>query len=143
MVRITDEGSHFEVPVEKVWKLLEAHGTEMTKIHPEAKNPKLEVQGENFAVVSWQMEQEGHNINVKVRTTRFPPLANVIEVLDGPMAGTKFVNYYTPKGNRTGVTVVGDFHSPVIPEAHLEKAAQEFLDNGFNEDTAYLKHHMK
>jgi hypothetical protein len=40
------------------------------------------------------------------------PLGLVVEALEGPIAGSKFFNYYTPKGNKTGVTVIGDFKSP-------------------------------
>jgi hypothetical protein len=135
MVRIVDDSDHFEAPIDKIWKLIEAHQTEMTTIHPGAKNPKMEGGGDNWGVVSWDSDQ-GH---MKLKVTAFPPIAQVLEIMDGPLTGTKFVNYYTPKGSRTGVTVVGDFHSKVIPEHQLEGAAREFLKQGFEEDSAYLR----
>jgi hypothetical protein len=56
------------------------------------------------------------------------------------MSGSKFFNYYIPNGNKTGVTVVGDFKSPMIyDENQLKQAVMSFLEQAFNEDSAYLK----
>ena len=139
MLRVVDDGSHFEAPLDKVWKLIELHATELAKIHPEAHNPKMEEGGENQGIITWDSEIQGNPVKMKIRVTSLPPFAQTIEFLDGPMTGSKLVNYYTPKGNRTGVTVVGDFQSPMLPESQLEGAVHEFLDNGFDQDSAYLK----
>jgi hypothetical protein len=32
------------------------------------------------------------------------------------MAGSKFFNYYIPNGSKTGITVAGDFKSPMMPD---------------------------
>ena len=139
MVRVVDEGSHFDAPIGKLWKLIEAHGTEIAKIHPNAKNAKIEPIGENQGMITFDSEMGGRDIQMKMRVTSLPPLAQVLELLEGPMAGSKLVNYYTPKGDRTAVTVVGDFESSMIPPGQLEAATHEFLDNGFAEDQAYLR----
>ena len=70
----------------------------------------------------------------------YPPLGLAIEALEGPIAGSKFFNYYTPKGSKTGVTVIGDFKSPMMSDDdQLRQAVLAFLEQAFNEDTAYLK----
>jgi hypothetical protein len=76
---------------------------------------------------------------VKLRITRAPPTAQVLEFLEGPLAGSKLVNYYTSHGDKTGITVIGDFVSPMLPDAAVHAAAKDFLDNGFAEDGVYLK----
>ncbi len=139
MVRIVDDGSHFDAPLDKVWKLVDAHNTEISTIHPEIRNVKIEQGGENQGILTFDSEDKGQTFRTKLRITVLPPFAQAFEALEGPMTGSKFVNYYTPKGNKTGVTVIGDFESPMIPPAHLEGAVHEFLDNGFNADSAYLK----
>ena len=47
MVFIVDEGSEFGAPLEKVWKLSEAHAKDAAKIHPSGKNYKTENVSEN------------------------------------------------------------------------------------------------
>lgn len=37
MVFIEDKGSRFKAPLDKIWKLLEAHDYEGDKIHPETR----------------------------------------------------------------------------------------------------------
>jgi hypothetical protein len=67
-------------------------------------------------------------------------LGVAIELLEGAIAGSKFFNYYIPNGNKTGVTVIGDFKSSMMPdENQLKQAVMSFLEQAFNEDSAYLK----
>jgi len=140
MVLIVDEGSEFEAPLEKVWKLSEAHAKDAAKIHPAGKNHKTENVSEYAVIQSWESDMQGQTIKTKIRVTRFYPLGVAIELLEGPVAGSKFFNYYTPNGNRTGVTVVGDFKSPIMTdENQLRQAVLSFLEQAFNEDSAYLR----
>ena len=140
MVLIVDEGSEFEAPLEKVWKLSEAHAKDAAKIHPGGKNYKGENISEYAAIQSWESDMQGQTIKTKIRVTRFYPLGVAIELLEGPVSGSKFFNYYIPNGNRTGVTVVGDFKSPIMTdENQLRQAVLSFLEQAFNEDSAYLK----
>ncbi|MCI4353337.1 MAG: hypothetical protein L3K14_08180 [Thermoplasmata archaeon] len=138
MVRIIDEGSHFEAPIDRVWKLIGAHRTEFGRIHTDALDVVVEPGGDHYYVVNWHRELEGRRVPVKIRATEFPPLGRAVEILAGPMAGTKIIYYYTPKGPQTAVTAIGEFRSPAIPEARLEGAARGFLNGVFEEDTAYL-----
>jgi hypothetical protein len=139
MVRITDEGSHFDAPIDKVWKLVELHGEKLSEIHPDIQHPKMERVGENQGMINYTMDMNGQKISIRLRTTVLPPLAQVLEHLDGPMAGSKIISYYTPKGDKTAVTVVADFESPVMTPPQLEAAARDFLDRGFDQDQSYLK----
>jgi hypothetical protein len=61
------------------------------------------------------------------------------------MAGSKFLNYYVPKGDKTEVVVVGEWASKTIPAAHLEKAVWANLEKVYSEDVEGLKsfHHRK
>ncbi|HZY71437.1 MAG TPA: hypothetical protein VFF67_10740 [Thermoplasmata archaeon] len=139
MVRVVDQGSHFEAPIDKVWKLIEAHQHDMDGVHPGSKNIKQAMEGPNQAVAAWTVEMNGRDTPMKIRVTPLPPLGQAIEVLEGPMAGSKFMNYYTPRGNKTEVTVVGEFASPMIPESQLEGAVRQFLNDAFDQDSAYLR----
>jgi len=137
MVRIVDEGSHFDVPIDVVWKYvqdIEHHG--LTHHGPYTQMKTLT---ENSTELSWDSEQRGNQVKVRTRVTSLPPLGVAIEILDGPMVGSKFFNIYSPKGEKTEITVIGDFASKTIPPAQLEPAARGFLDTVFNEDSAALK----
>jgi len=53
---------------------------------------------------------------------------------------TNLVFFYFPNGNKTGVTVVGEFTSSMMPdENQLKQAVMSFLEQAFNEDSAYLQ----
>ena len=136
---VEDSGSFFDAPIDKVWKLSQAHQTELEKIHPDMKNSKSEMISENSNIVSYDTNMQGQTIKNKIKITIHYPLGMAFEFLEGPMTGSKFFNYYTPKGNRTGVTVVGDFTSPSMSDEMLKQAVLSFFEHGFNEDVAYLK----
>jgi|SRR5579871_2769001 len=138
MVRIVDEGSHFDASIDKVWSLIAAHRTEFNRIHTDAMDTKVVSEGDHFYTVSWHRDMDGRRVPVKIRSTEFPPIARAVEILEGPMSGTKIIYYYTPAGTRTAVTAIGEFCSPAIPEARLEGAARGFLNGVFDEDAAYL-----
>lgn len=138
-MRIIDEGSHFDAPIGKVWQLVESHRDHLSEIHPDVQHPTIAQVGENQGMISYTMEMNGHKIPVRLRTTALPPTAQVLEHLDGPLAGSKVISYYTPKGARTAVTVIADFESPMLTPPQLEAAARDFLDRGFDQDQAYLK----
>ena len=69
----------------------------------------------------------------------FPPTGMIIEITAGPMAGSKMFTLYHPKGNKTEVTIVGDFVSKQIPEDQIEPAVRGMLEMFYNEDVAGLK----
>jgi hypothetical protein len=139
LVHIEDSGSFFDAPIDKIWKLVEAHGTDLTKIHPDMKNVKAEMISENSNVVGYDNEMQGQTIRSKIKITTYYPLGLAFEMLEGPLAGSKFFNYYIPGGNRTGITVVGEFKSPSMNDDMIRQAVKSMLDNGFDQDGAYLK----
>jgi hypothetical protein len=140
MVFIIDEGSEFEAPIEKVWKLNEAHLKDAGRIHPGGRNYKTENISDSTTTTSLETDIQGQSSNIKIKITKFYPLGVAIELLEGPMTGSKFFNYYIPNKNKTGVTVVGDFKSPIInDEAQLRQTVLSFLEQAFKEDSTYLK----
>lgn len=79
---------------------------------------------------------QDQSLNNRIKVTKFYPLGVAIELFEGPLTGSKFFNYYIPSENKTGVTVVGDFKSPIInDEAQLRQTVLSFLEQAF----VYLK----
>jgi hypothetical protein len=135
MVFILDEGSTFKAPLDKVWKLNQSEGEHS---HPSLRNQKGEQQGEHL-ILSYETQMpDGSWTKNKVRTTAFPPVGIAFETLEGPMTGSKSFQFYTPKGNETGITVVGEFVSKGVPDAALKGAVMAFLARVFDEDSKNL-----
>jgi hypothetical protein len=77
---------------------------------------------------------------MKIRGTMYYPLGIAFEILEGLFADSKYFVYYIPiDNNKTGVTVVGDFKSNMIPEDEIKPIVLDFSERVFNEDVAYLK----
>lgn len=136
MVFVKDEGGFFNAPIEKVWKLVQLHSTELSKIHSTARNPTTQRISETSGITSWE-DENGEKI--KTKSDIYAPIGLAVEFIEGPMAGSKFFNYYTPKGDTTAVTVVGEFKSPSLSEEELKEVVSEFLEHGFVEDSEYLE----
>jgi hypothetical protein len=135
MAHIEDLGSHFDAPIETVWKFIQSpvdHG----ESHSDRRNVKAEPDGENMMKTSWEQNIEGNWVKVSNRVTMFAPVAMLVQSIEGPLAGSKFMMYYTPKGAKTGVNVVGDFHSKMIPPEKLEQMVMANLAHAFDEDSA-------
>jgi hypothetical protein len=139
MVHIKDEGSHFEAPIETVWAFLQAQDAHEESHSKSTRNRDSKPLTENSMILSMERNVNGQWMKEKNRVTMLPPLGLAIEVLEGPLAGSKFVNIYTPKGNRTGIDIIGEFNSSQIPAAQLEHAVRANLETVFNEDSAALK----
>lgn len=138
MVHIKDEGSYFDAPIELVWKYLntpEEHGP----AHKGRRNVQIKPAGENAILLSQEQEMGGQWVKVANKITMVPPIGVIIEMVEGPMAGSKSFTYYTPKGNKTEVTVVGEWTSKMLPEAQLRPAVLGILEQVYNEDNAELK----
>jgi hypothetical protein len=135
MVFIKDEGSEFKGPIDKIWKL---NATEGQHSHPSLKNVTGEPAGENTMILSYDVDAGGKTIRVRNKVTMVPPLGELFETLDGPMAGSKSFSYYTPKGNNTGITVVGEWKSSVMSDDQIKEAVMSFLQTVFDEDQANL-----
>jgi hypothetical protein len=138
MVHIEDLGSHFDAPIETVWKFIlspEEHG----RSHGNRRNVRGEPDGENRMRVSWEQHVNGQWVKVANQVTMFAPVAQLVHSTEGPLAGSRFLMYYAPKGGRTAVNVIGDFQSPVIPPAQLEAMVLASLSEAFDDDSAAIR----
>jgi hypothetical protein len=137
MVHIKDEGSHFDAPIETIWRYLQSpdHGP----AHRSTRNQQMKPISETSFIISQEQNMNGQWVKTANRITTFPPVGLSIEVIEGPLAGSKMINVYTPKGNKTGIDVYGDFTSKQIPPAQLEAAVRGNLEIAFNEDSAAIK----
>ena len=81
----------------------------------------------------------GKTVRMKIKNTLYPPFGIVQEHLEGPTAGSKAFLYYIPKGDRTGVTVVGDFRLEGADEQRTKEAILAQLQVVFEEDNSNLK----
>jgi hypothetical protein len=138
MVHIEDLGSHFDAPIETVWKFILSPDDHGRSHATSRRNVKGEPDGENGMKLSWEQNVQGKWVKVVNRVTMFPPVAQLVHSVEGPLAGSRFLMYYAPKGNRTAVNVIGDFQSPVIPPAQLEPMVLASLEEAFNDDTAAI-----
>lgn len=132
MVFVLDEGSVFEMPLDEVWAFVDS-GDEHAAAHHH-RNVSRERPSPTQGVAHWEQEFEGRTEPFTMRWTSLHPLGCTYQVLEGPFAGSVFFLYYTPLGPRTGVTVVGHFVSPSIPEADLEAAVRRFFSVEFDQD---------
>jgi len=136
MVFILDYGSEFDAPISKVWALAQSEGKHN---HPSQINSKVSMEGEHMILSFGSKMPDGSVAQQKIRVTALPPVGFVLETIDGPLAGTTLVQYYVPNGNKTGVVVVGDATSKVVPEAMLKGAVMQGLAVAFAEDVENLK----
>ena len=135
MVFIHDEGSEFDAPLDKVWKLNASEGRHN---HPSLRNMGSEMEGEHPILKYETAMPDGSWAKNRVRMTLLPPVGIAFETLEGPMAGSRSFQFYTPKGAKTGITVVGEYVSPGVPEAVLKKEVLRFLETVFGEDQSNL-----
>lgn len=141
MVKVTDDGL-FPVPRAKVWKLIEAHGTDLQSIHPDVKAVKFLRKEGNSDVVEQQWDMKGQTTKMVIKLTPNPPGQLTLEILEGPMTG-QMVNNYTEVANGTKVVTDCNMQSKFMDDKQLEGAVKEFLNNGFNDDLRYLNTKMK
>jgi len=143
MARITDqEGSKFDAPLEVLWKYLqhpEAHGS----AHKGSRNRAMKPLTDNSFIVSWEQNMNGQWVKIANKITVFPPLGMAIEATEGPMAGSKMFNVYTPHGNKTEVAIFGDMQSATVPAAQLEPMVRGAWEMAFNEDSAGIREFTK
>ena len=136
MVFVVDDGSEFKVPVDKLWKYTQS---ESEHAHPSMKNVKTSQEDQGMIQTFDVVAPDGSTEKRKTRITPAPPVGTLFEELEGKFAGSKYFNYYTPKGEKTGVTVVGEWVSRTIPPDKLKKAVLDHLALIFKEDEANLR----
>lgn len=138
MVFVRDEGSRFDAPIDVVWKYLmgaESHDA----AHRSTRNGKFEP----ISDTSFRYSSERHVgdawLPEAMRITALPPVGITTEFLEGRFAGSKMLYVYSPHGDRTGIDVFGDFHSPTLSDGDLEAAVRGFLDSEFAEDAPAVR----
>lgn len=136
MVFVRDEGSVYNAPLRDVWRLLSS-GPLHSEAHHHRRTERTSLPG-NAGEYRWEQDFEGKPEMFSMRWTAFPPFGIAYEVLEGPFRGSKFFVYYRARGDKTRVTMVGEFVSPTIPPARVEASALAFFAREFEEDSAAI-----
>ncbi len=137
MVHIVDEGSEFDAPLEVVWKFLSdpMHGS----AHKGRRNEQRRVVGESVLELSSEVETGGAYVKVTNRITLYPPLGFAVEYLEGPLAGSKAFTFYTPKGGKTAVSIVGEYVAKGHSSDGVNLLVRQMLNKFYEEDHAALR----
>jgi hypothetical protein len=138
MLRIYDDTSEFDVPIDVLWDYLEAPG-EHRKAHPDTRNYEVTELSQNSFLLTMEQKFGARWFKGTGRLTVVRPLGSVSETLEGHLAGSKYFVYYTPRGDKTGVTVVGDFTSTEFPESQLKPMMYGLFAQFFDEDRERLR----
>ena len=137
MVYILDEGAEFDAPLERIWAYLQS---ETEHEHKAIKPVSMEMQGDNVAILTVDVSMpDMPTTRHKFKSTYYAPFGFVQEYMEGPMTGTKSFQYYIPRGEKTGVTVVGNFVVAGMDDDMTKRIATSFLDLAFNEDNQNLR----
>jgi hypothetical protein len=136
MVFVRDEGGEFDAPLEQVWKFV-GSGARHSAAHHHRKFRRRRLPG-NAGEYSWEQDFGGRPQRFTMRWTSFYPVGVGYQVREGPLAGSRFLLYYLPRGRRTGVTVVGDFVSPTIAPSRVAAAVTRFFAVEFAQDRAAI-----
>ena len=142
MVRYTSDDGWHEGTVEEVWRLIMSHTDEnVPHIHKGILSQRTVQRSGNGMIVDtlYAAPRGGEPVKVRMRFTGYPPSGTLVEVLEGPLAGSWFTNMFVPDGARTRVVTAGDFRGPGLDDAAALRAAAQFLDGAYEEDEAYLK----
>lgn len=137
MVRRTDDGGVFDAPLEVIWEFL-GSGDPHSVAHRHRATRRDRGPG-GHGTYSWEQEFLGRPTRFTMRWHALAPLGIAYEVLEGPFQGSQFFLYYTPQGERTAVTIVGDWVSPSLPEAEVPAAVDRFLAVEFEQDGAAVR----
>ncbi|MFI5419713.1 MAG: hypothetical protein ACHQ1H_01970 [Nitrososphaerales archaeon] len=138
MVYVVDEGSVFDAPLEKIWRYLQTPPD--VHNHPDNQNLEMEMQQDGSVHLSFDnAAPDGSKFRNKIKLVMLPPVGFTSEYIEGPMTGSKSMQYYNQMGNRTGVTVVGEFVSKTVPENQIKPLVTSNLERVFKEDNANLQ----
>jgi len=96
----------------------------------------------NTVIITAQRNVMGRMIRIRIKNTLYPPFGVLQEHLEGPTAGSRAFVYYIPKGDKTGVTVVGDFRIEGADEKRINDVVMAQLQQVFDEDNANIKNEL-
>ncbi len=137
MVFVRDEGSEFDAPLDVVWAFVstpDAHST-AHRHRDVARERRSDREGQ----YAWMQEFDGRPTRFAMRWRSYHPVGVAYDVSEGPFAGSKFFLYYTPRGGRTGVTIIGDFVSATLSDAEIPAAVDRFFSVEFDQDAAGIR----
>ncbi len=140
MVNVVDAGAKFDAPIDVVWEYIFG-GTGHDAAHRTTRAAKFKLLSKDPMILRYSAERRyGRRwIRETMRITFFPPVATVQELLDGPLAGSKWTYVYTPRGRTTGIDAFGEFRSKTLPTGRLRSHALRFLANEFDEDAPHVR----
>lgn len=136
MVFVKDTGSVFPVPLPEVWEFL-GSGTDHPKAHGH-RNVSRSRPNELEGTYAWEQDLEGLPVRFVMHWRSYHPVGLAYDVPEGPFQGSKFFLIYTPRGEETEVSIIGDFVSPTIPEERLPAAVLRFFEVEFEQDLAAM-----
>ncbi|MGA2626979.1 MAG: SRPBCC family protein [Candidatus Bathyarchaeia archaeon] len=138
MVHVSDEGT-FDAPLEKIWRFLNDDNSHK---HSSLKFSKVLEQTDKGMTSEVEVKNpDGSWRKETWKLTFNPPKGFSMEMVSGPMKGTKHSHTYTAMGNKTKVVVEGEFVAQGMDDASLKKAALGMFEQVFNEDSAALKNY--
>jgi len=141
MVRYYSDDGVVDAPVEKVWRLIQAHNDPKNHIHAGIVSMSGKPQPDGSVLADVVTKGENGNVSHKWRFTIRPPHAQVVDMLEGPMKGSWITTAYIPEGaNKTRYVTVAEWNvQGVTDEKTLLKLCNDFMENGFEEDMRFLK----
>ncbi len=138
MVRIYDDGSEYDAPIDLVWEYLAAEDGHWGA-HPDTRSFEVKELSDTSFLLTMEQKYGARWFKGTGRVTIVRPLGVVSETLEGHLAGSKYFQFYTPKGDRTAVTLVGDFTSTEFPEEQLKPMIYGIFAQFFEEDQERLR----
>ncbi len=130
MVRVRDEGSEFDAPIEVVWRFLSTPEVHQAA-HRGERNQRVELVHDNTFLSRSEVLVGDQWVPLVNRVSVFPPIASVVETIKGPWTGSILVHVYTPSGRKTRVDVYGEFVLPGTPDAQAEQLLVRVLSELF------------
>src|SRR5208283_3806330 len=106
MVHVSDEGM-FDAPLEKIWRFLNDDNSHK---HSSLKFSKVLEQTDKGMTSEVEVKNPDGSWRKETWKLSFnPPKGFSMEMVSGPMKGTKHSHTYTAMGNKTKVVVEGEF----------------------------------
>ena len=141
MVRYYSDDGVLDAPLNKVWKLIEAHGEHATEIHTNLVSAKASPKPDGTMQAEWVTKgPDGKNATHKLHMAIKAPFSQTVDFTDGPLKGSWMTTTYIAEGNKTRCITAAEWRVQGITDpAALLKAATEFFDGGFEADSRYLK----
>ena len=129
----------FDAPLEKIWRFL---NDDSSHKHSSLKFSKVLEQTDKGMTSEVEVKNPDGSWRKETWKLSFnPPKGFSMEMVSGPMKGTKHSHTYTAMGNKTKVVVEGEFVAQGMDDASLKKAALGMFEQVFNEDSAALKNY--